>query len=244
MRNGLWTRRRSKWLIFRLFLSVPYTASPSKWSYDNQEWGSFNPRSWVIQWRLSADGEDPIRERFLVGLLLYVMMQSLIAWSNEYSWHQLPTLSLSWTILVSVLGQSGPTFSFFTSPVCPLHCAMSRTFYFVQCPKHQGILEWPSYLLDCVAFPGSPHEVDRWRPVGARALPDPGRSTCKKIYRAVQRRNHIRPFWRTYITVSTVLQTYCYSIIPVHAFVGSVIVRCKGMKPGRVMGITSCIVAL
>ena len=31
-------RRRSKRLIFRLFLSVPYTGCPSKWSYDSQNW--------------------------------------------------------------------------------------------------------------------------------------------------------------------------------------------------------------
>ena len=32
-------RRRSKWLIFRLFLPPPYTAYPSKLSYNSQKWG-------------------------------------------------------------------------------------------------------------------------------------------------------------------------------------------------------------
>ena len=94
-------RRRSKWLIFRLFLPVSYTACPSK--------------LWLIQSSILGDSMkdichwyDPIRERFLTGLLLYVMMQSLIDWLNEHSWLQLP-----WTAPVSVLGHSWPTFSLF-----------------------------------------------------------------------------------------------------------------------------------
>ena len=50
---------------------------------------------------------------FWVGLLLYEMMQSLIAWLNEYSWHQLFTIAQSWTAPVSLLGHSWPTFFLF-----------------------------------------------------------------------------------------------------------------------------------
>ena len=39
------------------------------------------------------------------------MMQSLIAWLNEYSWHQLSALAQSYMALVSVLGHSWPNFS-------------------------------------------------------------------------------------------------------------------------------------
>ena len=66
------------------------------------------------------------------------MMQSLIAWLDECSWHQLSTIAQSWTAPVSVLSHSWPTFSFSTSSVFPLHFAMSRIFCFVQCPKRQG----------------------------------------------------------------------------------------------------------
>ena len=82
---------------------------------------------------------DPIRESFLEGILLYLMMQSLIVWLNGLPWHLLSTIAQPWTAPVSVLGQSWPTFSlFFTSSVFPFHFAISRTFYFAQCPKHQG----------------------------------------------------------------------------------------------------------
>ena len=44
-----------------------------------------------------------------------------------------------WTAPISVLGHSRPTFFLFpASSVFPLYFAMSRSFYFVQCPKHQG----------------------------------------------------------------------------------------------------------
>ena len=50
---------------------------------------------------------------FLVGLLLYIMMQSLIDWLNQQSWRLLSTIAQSWTAPVSVLGHSWPTFSLF-----------------------------------------------------------------------------------------------------------------------------------
>ena len=71
---------------------------------------------------------------FLVGLLLHVMKHSLIAWLNEYSWHQLSTIAQSclraWTQLTYFL-------SFFTISLFPLHFAMSEIFYFAQCPKRR-----------------------------------------------------------------------------------------------------------
>ena len=56
------------------------------------------------------------------------MIQSLIAWLNDYSWHQLSTIAQPWTAPVSVLGHSWPTFS--PSSFFPLHFVMSRIFLF------------------------------------------------------------------------------------------------------------------
>ena len=43
--------------------------------------------------------------------LFYVRMQSLIAWLDACSWHQLSTIAQPWTAPVSVLEHSWPTFS-------------------------------------------------------------------------------------------------------------------------------------
>ena len=68
------------------------------------------------------------------------MMQSLIAWLNECSWHLLSSFDHSlalnypclraWTQLTHILCS--------TSSVFPLYFAMSKSFHFVQCPKRQG----------------------------------------------------------------------------------------------------------
>ena len=42
-----------------------------------------------------------------------MMMQWLIAWLNECSWRLLSTIAQPWTVPVSVLGPSWPTFSLF-----------------------------------------------------------------------------------------------------------------------------------
>ena len=72
----------------------------------------------------------------LVGVLLYGMVQSLIAWLNGRSWHRLSTIApapclRAWTQLTYF-------FSFSTSSVSPLHFALSSIFYFAQCPQCQG----------------------------------------------------------------------------------------------------------
>ena len=99
---------------------------------------------------------DPIRERFFgrtSALRDNAVVDCLIKWVQlAPAIDPIPVLNhpclRGWTQLTYFL-------SFFTSSVCPLHFAMSRSFYFVQCPNRQGILEWPSYLLDYVVFPGS-----------------------------------------------------------------------------------------
>ena len=75
-------RRRSKWLIFRLTLPVPYTAYPSKWSYDSQNWGWFNPRSWVIQWRIPAIGRIEFGNFF--GRTIALRNKGVIDWLIEW----------------------------------------------------------------------------------------------------------------------------------------------------------------
>ena len=131
-------RRRSKWLIFRLFLPVPYTAYPSKWSYDGQNWGKFNLLSLVTQWRISAIGKiqfGNVSGRTIV-LPDDAVIDCLIKWAQlapavDHS----PALNRpclhAWTQLTYFL--SSPI-----SSVFPLHFAMSRIFHFAQCPKRQG----------------------------------------------------------------------------------------------------------
>ena len=58
------------------------------------EANSILPRSWVIQQRISCYWFCT-SGTFLVGLLLHPMMQSLIAWFNECSWHLLWTIAQS-----------------------------------------------------------------------------------------------------------------------------------------------------
>ena len=91
----------------------PIQPLSSKQSYDSQNWGQFNPRSWVIQWGISTIDRIQLGERFLAEPLLYVMMQSLIAWLNGCSWHLPLTMAQPWTAPVSVLGHNRPTFSLF-----------------------------------------------------------------------------------------------------------------------------------
>ena len=132
-------RRRSKWLIFRLFLPLPYTVYPSKLSYDSQNWSSFNPRSWIIQWWISPIGRIQFDNVFLVGLLLYVVMQSLIAWSNEQVWHQLSTIIHLWTPppLSPCLSTTDLLSLFSYQFSLPSSLCYEQNFYFAQCPKRQ-----------------------------------------------------------------------------------------------------------
>ena len=89
-----------------------------------------NP-GWFNEGRLLLVGSNPVP--FLVGLLLYLMMHSLIAWLNEAVDHS-PVLNRpglpSWTQLTYFL-------SVLTSSVFLLHFAMNKIFYFAQCPKRQ-----------------------------------------------------------------------------------------------------------
>ena len=80
----------------------------------------------------------PIRERFLVGLMLRVTMQSLIDWLSECRWHLLATTVQSWIALVFRAWTQLTYFpSYSTSSVFLLYLAMSRVFDFIQYPKCQ-----------------------------------------------------------------------------------------------------------
>ena len=57
---------------------------------------------------------------FFGRTIVYMMMQSLIAWLNECSWHQLSTIPSPKPPPVSVLGHSWPTFSLFL----PVHSSL------------------------------------------------------------------------------------------------------------------------
>ena len=154
----LWTRCTSKWLIFRLFLLVPYTAYPSKSSRDSQNWGWFNPRSQVINEEyLVMVGAVPVT---FLGRLLFLHEDAVIDWlikcvqlaaAVDHS----PALNRpclpAWTQLTYFL-------FFSTSSVFPLHLAMSRIFYFApvsKTPRGVSIIsEWPSDMGASTVAPG------------------------------------------------------------------------------------------
>ena len=79
----------------------------------------------------------------------YSIINSLIAWLNEYSWHQLSTIAQPWTAPVSVLEHSWPTFSLFLPVQCSLFTLLWAEFWISSSVKNaQGVsitLEWPSY---------------------------------------------------------------------------------------------------
>ena len=105
----------------------------------------------VIQWRISAIGRIQFG-KVLVGLLLYVTMQSLIDWLNEGSWHQLSTIAQPWTAPVSLLGHSWPTFSLFLPVQSSLFTLLSAELFISSSDQNSKevsiISEWPS----CTSF--------------------------------------------------------------------------------------------
>ena len=140
-------RRRSKWLIFRLFLPLPYTVYPSElklwWPELRLNLGLFNEGYLLLVGSNSGTffGET-------IALRDDAVVDCLIKWVSAF--YQSPALNRpclrAWTQLTYFL-------SFSTSPVFPLHFAMSRIFYFVQRPKRHGegvsiISEWPSYSIE------------------------------------------------------------------------------------------------
>ena len=77
------------------------------------------------------------------------MIQSLIAWFNEHSGHQLSTIAQPWTASVSVRGHSWPTFSLFLpvqSSLFTFLCAEFFISYSVQNAKGVSVIsEWSSH---------------------------------------------------------------------------------------------------
>ena len=132
-----WEWRRSKWLIFRLFLPLPYTAYPSKLSYDTQNWGWFNFLEQFNEGYLPLEWSNTVTffGRTIV-LRDDAVIDCLIKWVQwppavDHS-PALNRLCLrAWTQLTYF-------HSFSASSVFPLHFAMSRISYFIQCPKRHG----------------------------------------------------------------------------------------------------------
>ena len=112
-------------------------------------------------WRITAIGGIQFGHVFLVGLLLYVIMQSLIAWLNEYSWHQLSTIVQAWTTPVSVLGRSWSTSSLFYQFSLLSSFCYEQNFFIspsVQNAKRMGVNNFRMTLL--------------WYPIAWNALID------------------------------------------------------------------------
>ena len=83
------------------------------------------------------------------------MIQSLIAWLNEHSWHHLSTKDQPWTAPVSVLGHSWPTFPLFLYQFnLPSSLCHEQNFFIspsVQNAKGVSIIsEWSSYATSSV----------------------------------------------------------------------------------------------
>ena len=141
-------RSRSKWLIFQ---TLPTSSIYSI---------SFKIELWWLELRLIQSSilgnsmkdiycwYDPIRERFLVKLLLFLMMQLVIAWLNKYSRRQLSTIAQPWTGPVFVLKPSWPTFSLFLPVQFSLFTLLWAEFFIsssIQNAKGVSIIsEWPS----------------------------------------------------------------------------------------------------
>ena len=137
VRNGF-EPTQIKMTHFRLFLPVPYTAYPWTWSYDNQNGGSFNPWSWVIQWKISVIAR--IDSVTFFGRTIALPHDVVIDWLNEYSWHLTPAFDRStalnclraWTQLICVLFLPVQSFLFtllivrVTAVCCILNCRYSE----------------------------------------------------------------------------------------------------------------------
>ena len=82
--------------------------------------------------------------------LLYLMMRSLIDWSNKYSWRLHLTIAQPWTAPVFVLGHSWPTFSLSLPVQSSLFTLLWAEFFIsssVQNAKGVSVIsKWPSHI--------------------------------------------------------------------------------------------------